>query len=204
MAGLSQWLAGFATTGLAVVWVSGMPAAAHPGGMVTGAYTTQPIGHIDFCRRHPSECAIRPVDQSAHVLSDALLTTLKDITVAINKAVRPASDKELHDTNEFWSYPDGAGDCEDYALAKQRALAERGISRANLLITVVRKKDGEGHAILTVRTDGGDFILDNLNDDVLAWTESDYTFLKRQATTHSGRWVTILHDRKDQLVGSIR
>ena len=67
----------------------------------------------------------------------------------------------------------------------------KGMSLSNLLITVVRKPDGEGHAVLTVRTDKGDFVLDNLTDAVRQWDATGYRFLKRQATDHTGRWVTI-------------
>ena len=37
----------------------------------------------------------------------------------------------------------------------------RGWPESKLLITVVRDENNEGHAVLTVRTDEGDFILDN-------------------------------------------
>ena len=79
----------------------------------------------------------------------------------------------------------------------------KGMSLANLLITVVRKPDGEGHAVLTVRTDKGDFILDNLTDSVRQWDETGYRFLKRQATDHTGRWVTI-REGQAPLVGSVQ
>jgi predicted transglutaminase-like cysteine proteinase len=63
---------------------------------------------------------------------------------------------------ERWTYPDlGMGDCEDYVLLKRRKLMELGWPQSALLITVVRDENGEGHAILTVRTTRGDYILDN-------------------------------------------
>jgi len=46
---------------------------------------------------------------------------------------------------------------------------------------VVRDKKGEGHAVLTVKTDKGEFILDNQNENVVAWTETGYRFVKRQS-----------------------
>ena len=87
-------------------------------------------------------------------------------------------------------------------LEKRRDLMLKGISLADLLITVVRKPDGEGHAVLTVRTDQGDFILDNLNDAVKPWEATGYRYLKRQATNHTGRWVTI-REGNTTLVGSV-
>ena len=86
---------------------------------------------------------------------------------------------------------------------KRRALAERGVTLSNLLITVVRKPDGEGHAVLTVRTDKGDYILDNLSDSVKLWSKTPYRFLKRQSSEHTGRWVTI-RGEANTLVGSVK
>ena len=77
------------------------------------------------------------------------------------------SDYDIYGKDEVWAYPDkGVGDCEDYVLEKRRELNRLGMSLADLLITVVRKPDGEGHAVLTVRTDKGDYVLDNLTDKV--------------------------------------
>jgi predicted transglutaminase-like cysteine proteinase len=90
----------------------------------------------------------------------------------------------------------------DYVLQKRRILSEEGVALSNLLITVVRKPDGEGHAVLTVRTDEGDFVLDNLRKAVLPWDETGYRYLKRQASDHTGRWVSIL-DGDEPLVGSV-
>ena len=89
-------------------------------------------------------------------------------------------------------------------LEKRRDLMRQGLSLSNLLITVVRKPDGEGHAVLTVRTDKGDFILDNLTDSVRQWDDTGYRFLKRQATNHTGRWVTIREGQSAPLVGSVK
>ena len=55
------------------------------------------------------------------------------------------------------------------------------MAAAGALITVVRDKKGDGHAVLTVKTDKGEFILDNQNEDVLLWSETGYRFVKRQS-----------------------
>jgi len=95
------------------------------------------------------------------------------------------------------------GDCEDFALLKRRELAAKGFSLSNLLLTVVRKPDGEGHAILTVRTADGDFVLDNLDPKVRRWNETGYVYVKRQSSRDTGRWLSI-ESRGDILVGSVR
>ncbi|EHK52673.1 transglutaminase-like cysteine peptidase [Allomesorhizobium alhagi] len=172
--------------------------------MVTGGgYTSQPIGHYDFCKRLPAECAIRSHDNGPERLTKNLWTLLAAINVKVNKAIKPMSDMVTYGKDEVWAYPaNGVGDCEDYALLKRRMLNEKGLSLANLLITVVRKPDGEGHAVLTVRTDRGDFILDNLHNELRPWETTGYAFLKRQATTHAGRWVSI-REGQTTLVGSV-
>jgi len=135
-------------------------------------------------------------------MTDEFLARLQRLTVKINGAVKPVSDLELYGVAEYWTYPVDAGDCEDYALVKRRILMKEGVSPSNLLLTVLRRPNGEGHAVLTVRTDVGDLILDNLNDLVMNWDETKYEFLKRQSTSHTGRWVTI-REGDAPLVGSL-
>lgn len=182
-------------------------AGAHAGPdrfMAVGGLTSQPIGHYEFCKRKPGECSIRPADNGPVTLTDDLVKTIERVNLAVNDAVTAMSDTENYGQTEYWSYPDhGYGDCEDHALEKRRTLKRKGISLSNLLITVVRLSNGEGHAILTVRTDQGDLVLDNLNDEVKLWSETDYRFLKRQASDHTGRWVS-LRDDEAPLVSALR
>ncbi len=172
--------------------------------MATGGPTSQPIGHYDFCRANPGECSIRPTNLAPATMTDAFMRKLTSVTVEVNAAVKPMSDYDIYGRDEVWAYPDkGVGDCEDYVLEKRRDLNRLGVSLADLLITVVRKPDGEGHAVLTVRTSLGEFILDNLESRVLTWTDTDYTYLKRQSDQNSGVWVTINDGRADA-VASVR
>lgn len=161
--------------------------------MQVGGLTKIPIGHYDFCRANPAECNIRTAAVAKEAWSPELHRALEKVSLAVNRRVAAKSDSEVHGRDEVWSYPDfNVGDCEDYVLEKRRILADAGLSLANLLITVVRKKDGEGHAVLTVVTTGGDFVLDNLSDAVKDWREIRYAFVKRQSQSHTGQWVDIL------------
>ena len=170
-------------------------AAAQPVGaataMKTGAVTSQPIGHYEFCKANIAECTVRPRDRAALKLTAEVWKRAVEINDAVNHAIKPMNDIDIYGRDEVWAYPVNVGDCEDYVLEKRRELMKSGISPADLLITVVRKWNGEGHAVLTLRTDKGDFILDNLRDDIRPWTATGYNFLKRQATFHTGKWVTI-------------
>ena len=171
--------------------------------MRIGPITSQPIGHYEFCRRNPDECNQRSLNSRPETLTAARWMALDEINRSVNGGITPRTDMEMHGRVELWSFPDIAGDCEDYVLLKRRLLAERGFDPANLLITVVLRPNGEGHAVLTVRTDRGDFVLDNLDGEVRAWTDTAYSFLKRQSAHHSGRWVDITNGEV-RAVGSVR
>jgi len=171
--------------------------------MTTGAATSQPVGHYEFCRRYAQECVIRTRFPSSLQLTAKIWDKILAVNFAVNSRIEAATDMEIYGVEEYWDYPIWAGDCEDYVLQKRRELHEFGLSLSNLLITVVRKPDGEGHAVLTIRTDRGDFILDNLRDEVFNWSDTEYIYLKRQSEHHSGRWVMI-EQPADLLVGSVQ
>jgi len=170
--------------------------------MQTGAITSQPIGHYEFCQKYRSECEIKSKSTTAPRVTDFGWSVIRQVNLAVNREITPMTDMDLYGKDEVWAYPDTAGDCEDFVLLKRKRLMEKGFSPSDLLITVVRKPDGEGHAVLTVRTAQGDFILDNLENDVKLWTKTPYRFLKRQASFNTGRWVTI-ENGAEVLVGSV-
>ena len=161
------------------------------GSMKTGGLTSQPIGHYEFCRIYRDQCDRDTGDTGPLRLDSKIWSAILNVNSTVNMVIEPKSDIDIYGKEEVWTFPDKAGDCEDYVLLKRQLLINEGISPSDLLITVVRKPNGEGHAVLTLRTNDGDFILDNLNDDVLAWSDTPYTFLKRQASFDSGRWVKV-------------
>jgi len=187
---------------LGVTWSASLQARALHPYMTTGAATSQPIGHHEFCQRYANECSIRTRSSAPLRLTQKIWNVILDVNSSVNRRIEPATDMEIYGREEYWEYPISTGDCEDYVLQKRHELHEAGLALSNLLITVVRKNDGEGHAVLTIRTDRGDLILDNLRDEVLIWSDTDYIYLKRQSLHHSGRWVTI-EQPSDLLVGSV-
>src|SRR6267378_3604999 len=92
---------------------------------------------------------------------------LGEINRAINLAIRPMSDLAQHGAIDVWSPPlvtftSGAGDCEDYAIAKFVALRHAGISPDDLRIVIMRDTiGGEDHAVAAARLDGHWLMLDN-------------------------------------------
>ncbi len=193
---------------LALLGIAGVTAANAQGQtafMQVLGKTTQPIGHHDLCARIPVECRERTPNEQAVRLTPALWNELIAVNDNVNTAIKPDTDKDIYGREEYWAYPDstGMGDCEDYVLLKRRELMQRGWPAGSLLITVVRQTNGDGHAVLTVRTDRGDLVLDNLEGKIKLWEATDYQFIKRQSDTDSGRWVAIADDR-NVLVGSIK
>ncbi|MFD1198155.1 transglutaminase-like cysteine peptidase [Brucella gallinifaecis] len=192
-----------ASIGIAALISSFNAQAASSAYMQTGKLTSQPIGHYEFCKREAAECNIISRDTRSLSLNNSNWKLIQTVNLAVNERIKPMTDMEIYGVEEYWTYPTTVGDCEDYVLLKQRELAKAGIPMTALLITVVRKPDGEGHAVLSVRTDRGDFVLDNLTDEVLRWDDTEYTFLKRQAANNTGRWVSI-ESPDNLLVGSVK
>ena len=92
---------------------------------------------------------------------------LGEINRAINLAIKPESDMAQHGQIDVWSSPldtfaSGAGDCEDYAIAKFVALRMAGFAPADIRIVVLRDLlRGEDHAVALARLDGHWLTLDN-------------------------------------------
>jgi predicted transglutaminase-like cysteine proteinase len=157
-----------------------------------GDTTRPPIGWIEFCAEQPQECAAAPTAPRDVVLTAKAWKGLVRINRRVNHTIKPITDLKHWGVVERWSYPDdGYGDCEDYVLLKRRMLMQAGWLREALLITVVRDKKGDGHAVLTVKTDRGEFILDNQNPDILAWSDTGYRFVKRQSQSDPNIWVSL-------------
>ena len=171
--------------------VSGANAMGNGPYMKTAGLTSQPIGHYEYCERYSSDCNIKSWNAKATKLTKQRWSDLVEINNFSNNTIRPVTDMEIFNREEVWIYPETQGDCEDYVLMKRHMLMQRGWPASSLLITVVRQSNGEGHAVLTVRTDKADYILDNLDGKIRAWNETDYTYLKRQSERHSGRWIDI-------------
>ncbi len=161
-----------------------------------------PIGYLQFCRRHPTECRPEFTKQRRLELTADRWSELESVNRYVNKTVTPVSDQDLYGKPEFWTFPQYQGDCEDYVLLKRRMLVNKGWPLSALLITVVLDENSDGHAILTVRTANGDYILDNKRQEIVAWNESPYRFVKRQSHENQRKWMSLLPDQKNNSLSS--
>jgi len=172
--------------------------------MMTTGKASQPIGHYEFCRSHVAECSVHTSKETRVRLTPAKWNELVAINSGVNRTIHAATDEEIFGRPEVWAYPDtiGEGDCEDLVLLKRRDLMQKGWPVGALLITVVRQPNGEGHAVLTVLTDRGDLVLDNLNPRIRVWSDTEYSYVKRQSEFDTGQWMGI-DDARAVAVGSV-
>ena len=151
-----------------------MPAA-HSGAMSAKWRSLQPAIRmeariLDLCRANPDMCT--PAAASFLGIVEAARgregrARVGEINRAINLAIRPESDLVRFHVPDVWATPlaafaSGAGDCEDYAIAKYVALRQAGVAREDVRIVIVRNPAlRQDHAVAAARVDGEWLILDN-------------------------------------------
>ncbi|MCK1741311.1 transglutaminase-like cysteine peptidase [Bradyrhizobium sp. 139] len=157
-----------------------------------GSVVSPPMGWTQFCTDNPADCVSKATSARDIVMTPKVWADLGRVNKYVNDTVKPITDSDHWGTIEKWSYPsDGHGDCEDYVLQKRKMLIDAGWPQETLLVTVVRDRNDEGHAVLTVTTDKGEFVLDNEITTVVPWNETGYRYIKRQSQTNLNQWVSI-------------
>ena len=160
-----------------------------------------PAGWLQFCKDRPHECRVEKREPRTQALTDERLAELQRVNRTVNRQIRPMTDLKNYGVKEKWTYPEnGYGDCEDYVLLKRRLLAELGWPLESLLITIVWSKNA-GHSVLLVRTDEGEYVLDNMRSEVLLWSKTRYDFVKRQSEHDLNKWVYV--DRSPQIPATV-
>ncbi len=167
-----------------------------PENMREGALHSRPKGWREMCELTPEHCAppslrrpkaITKLDPEGHA-------QLARFNAQINAAFRPAMDPDAYGVADLWRVPTpgDAADCEDYALAKRTRLITAGWPPESVLLAVVRGDISPYHAVLVVRTDRGELVLDNLTDDIRDWRSSGYSWVVRQSSAAPERWVRVI------------
>jgi predicted transglutaminase-like cysteine proteinase len=168
---------------------SGLPVASAP--IAASGEARAPYAWSDLCKRSPMECAVNPQEAESVELTPKLWKTIVATNLKINREIEAITDQDHWGVVDRWDLPeDGKGDCEDYVLLKRKRLAEAGIPRRALRVTVVIDEENAGHAVLMIRTDRGDFILDNKRNAILPWGQTGYTYVKRESQARTG-WTSL-------------
>ncbi len=146
---------------------------------------------VDFCQREPAECAINANEPAVITMTPKIWNQIVQTNRQVNKKIQPMTDQDHWGTADHWDLPtDGYGDCEDYQLLKRKILSEKGLSHRAMRMTVVIDEEGEGHAVLMIRTTQGDYILDNKTNAILSWNETPYTYVKQEGNENQ-QWVSL-------------
>ncbi len=149
-----------------------------------------PEGFSSACQRYSWLCTTK----AGVKMSDAeALELLTKVNRQVNAAIRPAEDSVVYGRSNYWTLPkDGRGDCEDYAMAKTKALLDAGFPASKMAVSVVLDRSGNNHAVLMVRIADGDYVLDNMTGSIKSWDRTGYTFLARQKYDNKAAWEVIL------------
>ncbi|WP_407666712.1 transglutaminase-like cysteine peptidase [Microvirga roseola] len=144
-----------------------------------------------FCETFPSECAVNVAEQDVIELTPQVWKTIVSVNQQVNSSIKAITDADHWGAVDIWGFPDdGKGDCEDFQLLKRRKLAESGLPRRAMRMTVVIDELGEGHAVLVIRTNRGEYVLDNKTSAVLPWSQTGYVYIKRESQYAVG-WVSL-------------
>ncbi|WP_337271189.1 transglutaminase-like cysteine peptidase [Oryzifoliimicrobium ureilyticus] len=145
-----------------------------------------PIGYVLFCVNNPYQCR-RVAGGRRMPLNERTWNLISSVNQQVNARISPDAKKGTAD----WSLTTTYGNCNDYAVQKRDELIRRGVAPAALSLSVVVTPSNEGHLILTVRTDQGDFVLDNLRNGIVAWNKTGYRWVSVQSSVNPNAWVKV-------------
>ncbi|GGE00983.1 hypothetical protein GCM10011390_19790 [Aureimonas endophytica] len=150
--------------------------------------TLAPFAHVMFCKRNPADCQADGRGDVSVQATPQALQTIRAINGEVNRAIRAVNDPP-GPLGDVWTLAPKKGDCDDYAVTKRHRLIAAGIPVAALRLVVARTRSGEGHAVVLVRTNDGDLVLDNRTSKIRPWGETDLTLMKLQSGEDPRRWV---------------
>jgi predicted transglutaminase-like cysteine proteinase len=172
--------------------------ASEPHAVAAGENMLPPFGHTVFCRTYPADCK---QSRSSKLFADTPTrhAELDAVNRHVNASIAPQAEEATSSIDEKWLLAPAEGNCSDYAVTKRHDLLQRGWSSSSLLLAEVTLETGEHHLILVADTEGGEFILDNLDPNVrsLAKTRSRYYWNRIESPADPKRWgsTTIGHEK---------
>ena len=172
-----------------LLWTSPVPAQSGARHLPLASTVAAPSAARDLCARYSWACR-----ESKQKLADAseAIALARQVNRRINRKVQSVDDIAQYRVKDYWALPSSrGGDCEDFALLKKHELIKLGIPAGRLLIATVFSKRIGPHAVLVLRLDDGDHVLDNLDSRIKAWHQTDYTFLRIQNPARLNTWVGV-------------
>lgn len=154
-----------------------------PAYMRLGEPMLPPFSFTRFCARKPTRCPL-----SEEIRQIPLTAENRRVLDGVQRSVN----NELRAGLERWSDDATKTDCTDYALTKRSRLLDMGYPASALLIAVAFVPSGEGHLLLVVVTDHGDFVLDNLRPAIVRWDQLPYRWVMRSTPRDPKNWQAVL------------
>ena len=165
-----------------------LAAPSSAGFLVASNVAPAPSGAKALCRTYGWACAAAGGRQLS---AQAEFGAVRSVNRKINARFSMISDMQQYRRSEHWALPTGrGGDCEDFALAKKRALIAAGVAPRRLLLATALDRQRRAHAVLIYRAPQGDLVLDNQTDRIRSWQDTGYVFLRMQNPRNPARWVS--------------
>jgi predicted transglutaminase-like cysteine proteinase len=154
--------------------------------------TLPPMAFTQFCLTYADECQPqRRVFRGGRLkLTDERWAELDDVNRIVNASIRPERNTEGL-AGEKWLLGPALGDCNDYAVTKRHKLIARGWPASVVLLSEVVTVSGEHHLVAVVRTNEGDFVLDNLTDRILPWSDKPFQWVRIQTPKNPNYWASV-------------
>jgi predicted transglutaminase-like cysteine proteinase len=155
-----------------------------------------PIGYSRFCLRYPEDCKVHGIDFRHRniAITSKRWDELNTVNRAVNSAIL-ARKTPGTGASEEWVLSPRTGDCKAYAITKRHELLARGWPSRSLLLSEVLLLSGEHHLVLVAHVKDGDFVLDNLDDEIhsVVATFRTYRWLRIQSPQNPKFWTVVEH-----------
>lgn len=146
-----------------------------------GRNALAPLEYVRFCLTYAEDCAAG-TPHAVVTLTPETKAAIEGINRDVNARIRPRTGLGE------WRVDPSTGNCNDYVVTKRHELLRLGLPASALLITVVQMPTGEGHLLLIVRTDRGEFVLDNLTSEMKLRGQTSYVWKIRQSSAGPMIW----------------
>ncbi|UXS05109.1 transglutaminase-like cysteine peptidase [Agrobacterium tumefaciens] len=146
--------------------------------------TLAPFAHVKFCISNPDQCERKNGPRLVE-FAGSVKAKIMEINRNVNASISPVLDAP---GKEVWEIDSAQGACNDYAVTKRKRLIDSGIPSSAVRLAVAKTGAGEGHAVVVVRTNEGDMVLDNRTNSIVRWDRTDLRWIKIQASDDANRW----------------
>ena len=154
----------------------------------------------DMGKSAPTEsadlAASQAVSTQADLSDEQLMAMARVVNALINTSISYRSDAMVWNMEERWVLPISSegvryGDCEDYALEKRAALLAAGAPAERIRLATAWSPGTGVHAVLILRLEAGDYVLDNTTPHILTVGETVYEWRTLQTGPSLLEWSSV-------------